>query len=59
MTGKFKFVLGIVEDIVGKGENAGVFQHFLLFPVSFKKSSFLRSLKVGLCGKDLNHGPLP
>ena len=27
---KLKFVLGRVENIVGKGENAG-FQHFLLF----------------------------
>ena len=26
----FKFVLGRVENIVGKGENAG-YQHFLLF----------------------------
>ena len=28
---KLKFALGRVENIVGKGENAG-FQHFLLFP---------------------------
>ena len=27
----FKFVLGRVENIVGKGEDAG-YQHFLLFP---------------------------
>ena len=35
-----------VENIVGKGENAGV-QHFLLFPQCFQKASFLGSLKVG------------
>ena len=28
-----------VENIVGKGENAG-YQHFLLFPQCFQKSSF-------------------
>ena len=28
---KLKFVMGRVENIVGKGENAGN-QHFLLFP---------------------------
>ena len=33
-----------VENIVGKGENAGC-QHFLLFPQCFQKSSFLRILK--------------
>ena len=32
---------------VGKGENAG-YQHFLLFPQCFHKTSFLRSLKVGI-----------
>ena len=31
---KLKFALGRVEDIVGKGENAG-YQHFLLFPQCF------------------------
>ena len=31
VTEKLKFVLGRVENIVGKGENAG-YQHFLLFP---------------------------
>ena len=41
-----------VENIVGKGENAGD-QHFLLFPQCFQKASFSRSLKVGLCGKEL------
>ena len=36
-----------VENIVGKGENAG-YQHFLLFPQFFQKLSFLWSLKVGI-----------
>ena len=31
VTQKLKFVLGRIENIVGKGENAGI-QHFLLFP---------------------------
>ena len=31
VTEKLKFVLGRVENIMGKGENAG-YQHFLLFP---------------------------
>ena len=35
---KLKFVLGRVEDIVGKGENAGQ-QHFLLFSQCFEKAS--------------------
>ena len=34
-----------VENIVGKGENAG-YQHFLLFPQCF----FKRLLSKGLCG---------
>ena len=34
MTEKLKFVLERVENIVGKGENAGK-QHFLLFPQYF------------------------
>ena len=42
---KLIFVLGRVENIVGKGENAG-YQHFLLFPQCFQKASFSRSLKV-------------
>ena len=33
-----------VENIVGKGENAG-YQHFLLFPQCFQKSSLSESLK--------------
>ena len=34
-----------VENIVGKGENAG-YQHFLLFPHCFQKASDVGSLKV-------------
>ena len=44
---KLKFDLGRVENIVGKGENAG-YQHFLLFPQCFQKASFPGSLKVGI-----------
>ena len=36
-----KFALGRIENIVGKGENAG-YQHFLLFPQCFQKASSLR-----------------
>ena len=43
---KMKFVLEMVENVVGKGENAG-YQHFLLFPQYFQKASFSRALKVG------------
>ena len=45
VTEKIKFVLEMVENIVGKGENAD-YQHFLLFPQYFQKVSFSRSLKV-------------
>ena len=38
--------MGWVENIAGRGENAG-HQHFLLFPQCFQKASFSRSLKVG------------
>ena len=38
-------VLERVENIEGKGENAG-YQHFLLFPQYFQKTSFSGSLKV-------------
>ena len=34
-----------VENIVGKGENAG-YQHFLLFPQCFQKASSIGSLKT-------------
>ena len=42
-----KFVLLKVENIVGKGENAG-YQHFLLFLQCFLKASFSGSSKVGI-----------
>ena len=41
------FVFERVENIVGKGENAG-YQHFLLFPQCFQKTSFPGLLKVGM-----------
>ena len=44
---KIKFVLGWVENIVVKGENAG-YQHFLLFPQCFQKTSCTGSLKDGI-----------
>ena len=37
-------VFNTVENIVGKGENAG-YQHFLLFPQCFEKASFPDTLK--------------
>ena len=42
---KLKYVLGRIENIVGKGENAG-YQHFLLFPQCFQKTSSTGSTKV-------------
>ena len=36
---KLKFVLERVENIVGKGENAG-YQYFLLYPKCFQKVSY-------------------
>ena len=47
VTVKLKFVLGRVENIVGKGENAG-YLHFLLFPQRFQKASYTGWLKVGI-----------
>ena len=41
---RLKFGLGRVENIVGKGENAGN-QHFLLFPQCFEKGLVLRVIK--------------
>ena len=38
------------ENIVGKGENAG-YQHFLLYPQCFQKTSY-----SGLCSEELNIG---
>ena len=40
-------VFDSLENIVGKGENAG-YQHFLLFPQCFQKASFSGWLKVGI-----------
>ena len=45
--GKLKSVLERVENIVGKGENAG-YQHFLLFPQCFQDATFSMSLTVGI-----------
>ena len=45
-----KLVLGRVENIVGRGENAG-YQHFLLFPKCFKKPSPSGSLKARIVGR--------
>ena len=39
VTEKLMFVLRRVENIVGKGENAG-YEHFLLFPPCFQKAFF-------------------
>ena len=47
LTQKSQFVLGRVEDIVGKGENAG-YQHFLFFPQCFQKFPFPEVLKVAI-----------
>ena len=40
---KLNFDIGRLENIVGKGENAG-YQHFLLFPQGFQKPSLSGSL---------------
>ena len=45
VTGKLKFVLGSVQSIMGKGENAG-YQHFLFFLQCFQKVSYTGSLKI-------------
>ena len=42
-----KYDFGKLENILGKGENAG-YQHFLPFQKGFQKPSFSRSLKVGI-----------
>ena len=46
VTQKLKFVLERVENVVGKGENAG-YQHFLLFPPCFQKASIIWTSKIG------------
>ena len=44
----------MVENIVGKGENAG-FQHFLLFHNVFKRLLSQGRQKLRLCSKGLSH----
>ena len=44
-----------IENIVGKGENAG-YQHFILFLQCFQKASFPGSLKVGVMWQRVKHG---
>ena len=44
---KLTFALGRIENIVGKGENAG-YEHFFLFPKCFQKDSSSGSVKVGI-----------
>ena len=39
-----------IENIVGKGENAG-YQYFLLFPQYFQRAFFSESLKVEIVWK--------
>ena len=46
-TKKIKIVLGMVENILGKGENAG-FQHFLIFARCFQTHHSSGSLKFGI-----------
>ena len=47
VTEKLKFLLGRVENIARKGDNAG-YQHCLLFPQCFQKATLSGSLKVGI-----------
>ena len=47
VTHKMNFVVGSVEDIVGKGDNAG-YQHCLLFPQCFQNVSLSGLFKVGI-----------
>ena len=44
---ELEFVFGWVENVVGKGENAG-YQHFLLFPL-FSRGLVLRVVKIWDC----------
>ena len=46
-TNKLKLVLGSVENVAEKGENTSN-QHVLFFSQCFHKSSFSKSLKVGI-----------
>ena len=53
---KLQLVLGRVENIVGKEENAG-YKDFLLFPQCFLKFSFLDALKARIVWKRVNPFP--
>ena len=55
-TQNLKFVLGRVENFVGKGENAD-YQHFLLFPQCFQKPSIPGLLKPKIVLKKVNSLP--
>ena len=57
MPKKLKYILGRVENIVGKGENAG-YQHFLLFLQCFHTAFFYKGRqKSGLHDKgSVHHG---
>ena len=46
------FVYEKVENIVGKGENAG-YQHFLFFQQGFQRAFSTESLKLRIAGKKL------
>ena len=54
VTKKLKFIFRRVENLVGKGENAGN-QHFLLFPQRFQKLSSSLLFKVGIVRKRVNN----
>ena len=56
VTELLNFVLGTLEKIDGKGENAG-YQHFLLFLNCFKKALFLVSLKDRIVWERVNSLP--
>ena len=45
---QFKCGFGRIENMVGKGENAG-YQHFLLFSTMFLKALFLRVINSRDC----------
>ena len=50
------FVFDRIENIVGKGENAG-YPHFLLFPQCFQKARYSGLLNVGFVYKELYTKP--
>ena len=50
---KIEFFLAKVENIVGKGENAG-YQHVLIFPQYSQTAFFSEALTSGLCDKALH-----